>query len=100
MITEQDLKDWFEGHVTQHFFSLLKSRLELTYRLRSEVFFPGEPNKTQEAKANLLGCEGELGEIVDAFERKTLDILEVQEQDSAEPIRNSPVRRQGAHQTR
>lgn len=97
MITEQDFKEWFESPVTNHFVSLLKSRLDLTYRLRSDVFFPGEPNKTQEAKANLLGCEGELSEIVEAFERKTLDILEVQEQDSAEPVRNSPVRRQGAH---
>lgn len=97
MITEQDLKEWFDSPVTQQFVKTLKNRLDLTYRLRSEVFFPGEPNKTQEAKANLLGCEGELGELVDAFESKNLDMLEVQETDSAEPVRNSPRVRPGAH---
>ena len=97
MITEQDFKEWFDSPVTRHFVTLLKSRLDLTYRFRSEVFFPGEPNRTQETKATLLGCEGELGEIVEAFERKSLESLEIQEQDSAEPVRNSPVRRQGAH---
>lgn len=97
MITEQDWKEWFDSPVTQELVKILKSRLDLTYQLRSAVFFPGEPNKTQEAKANLLGCEGELGEIVEAFERKSLESLEIQEQESAEPVRNSPVRRQGAH---
>lgn len=97
MITEQDWKEWFDSPVTQELVKILKSRLDLTYQLRSAVFFAGEPNKTQEAKANLLGCEGELGEIVEAFERKSLESLEIQETDSAEPVRNSPVRRQGAH---
>lgn|GEM_PF-4981454 len=97
MITEQDFKEWFDSPVTRHFVDLLKSRLDLTYRLRSEVFFPGQPNITQETKANLLGREAELSEIVEAFDRKSLETLEIQEQDSAEPVRNSPVRRQGAH---
>lgn len=97
MITEKDLEEWFDSPVTQRFVKLLKERLEFTHKLRSEVFVPGKPHRTQEAKAHLLGCESELDEILEAFEKKDLEILETQEQEIAEPVRNPPVRRPGAH---
>jgi hypothetical protein len=95
VITEQDYEEWFESPVTQHFVKLLEARLEAVYQMRSDVFCPGEPNRTQEVKSHLLGAEAELGQLLDAFTEKDLEQLE--EKEVAEQVRNSPVRRPGAH---
>lgn len=95
MITEQDFEEWFESPVTKHFVSLLEKRIEAVYQMRGDVFFPGEPNRTQELKAHLLGAESELGQLFDAFTEKDLEQLE--EKEVEQQVRNSPVRRPGAH---
>lgn len=96
MITEKDFDEWFESPVTRHFVSIIEKRFDAVYQMRSDVFCPGEPNRTQEVKSHLLGAEGELGQILDAFTEKDLDQL-VEEKEVAEQVRNPPVRRPGAH---
>lgn len=95
MSKEKDFEEWFDSQVTRHFVKLIEQRLDAVYAMRSDVFFPGEPNRTQEVKAHLLGAEGELGEILEAFKEK--DLTQLEEKDLGEQVRNSPVRRQGAH---
>lgn len=95
-LQKEQLEEWFESPVTSYFLSLLQSRLDHTYELRAEVFFPGEPQKTQEGKATLLGMEGELGDIIEAFTEKDLELLEVEEKVD-EQVRNSPERRSSSH---
>lgn len=96
MITEKDFEEWFDSPVTKYFAKLLEQRLDAVYGMRADVFCPGEPNRTQEVKAHLLGAESELGQLLDAFTEKDISQLEEKEFD-AEQVRNSPVRRPGAH---
>ncbi len=95
MITEEDIDEWFESQVTKHFFELIQKRLDTVYEMRSSVFCPGEPHKTQEVKAHLLGAEGELGSLLDAFTEKDLSNIEEPEVD--QQVRNPSRIRPGAH---
>jgi len=95
-LQKEQLEEWFESPVTRYLLSLLHSRLDHTFALRAQVFFPGEPHKTQEGKATLLGMEGELGDLIEAFSEKDLSLLEVEEA-SDEQIGHSPERRPGSH---
>lgn len=93
---KEQVEEWFDSPVTSYFLSLLKSRLDHTFQLRAEVFFPGEPQKTQEGKATLLGMEDELADLIEAFTEKDLEVLEVEEKVD-EQIRHSPERRPSSH---
>lgn len=95
-LQKEQLEEWFESPVTGYFLSLLKSRLDHTFQLRAAVFFPGEPQKTQEGKATLLGMEGELADIIEAFEETDLSLLEVEEK-ADEQVGHSPERRPSSH---
>ena len=95
MITEKDIEEWFDSAVTKHFLQLIEQRLDAVYEMRSDVFCPGEPNRTQEVKAHLLGAESELGQILDALREK--DLSQLEEKEVAEQVRHTPVRRPGAH---
>lgn len=96
-IQKQQFDEWFDSEVTRHFLGLLHARLDQTFGLRAEVFFPGEPQKTQEGKAHLLGMEAAFGELIEAFEEKDLSVLEEEEQADVEQIGNSPERRPSSH---
>jgi hypothetical protein len=95
-LQKEQLEEWFDSPVTSYFLSLLQSRLDHTFQLRAAVFFPGEPQKTQEGKATLLGMESELGDLIEAFEEKDLSVLEVEEQ-ADERVRNTSERRSSSH---
>ena len=95
MIKQEDFDEWFEGNVTQHFLKILKQRLDQTYEMRAGVYCPGEPFKTQEVKSHLLGIEGELSDIIQAFHEK--DLSQLEETDSEERFRNPSVRRPSSH---
>jgi hypothetical protein len=95
MISQEDFVEWFESPVTQHLVKILKQRLDQTYEIRAGVFCPGEPHKTQEVKAHLLGIEGELADLIEAFDEK--DLSQLEEQDSEERVRNPSVRRPSSH---
>jgi hypothetical protein len=95
-VKPEQIAEWFENPVTQRFHELLKKRLDEAYAQRAEVYFPGEPYKTQESKANLLGVEGELADLVQMFEEKDLSQLEESAIDE-ERVRNPPRPRPGAH---
>lgn len=75
-IKKEQIDEWFENEVTLHFLSILKERLNAVFQQRGAVYFPFEAHKTQEAKALLIGAEGEIQDIVDAFEDKDLSQLE------------------------
>lgn len=75
-LKKEQIEEWFENEVTLHFYSILKGRLDAIYHQRGSVYFPFEAYKTQEAKALLLGAEGEVQDIVDAFKEKDLSQLE------------------------
>lgn len=95
MITEKDIEEWFESEVTKHFFSLIQERLNTVYQMRAEVFCPGEPYKTQEIKAHLLGAESELADLIDSFTEK--DFSNIEEPEVDQQVRNPPRVRPGAH---
>lgn len=92
----EQIEEWFDNPVTLHFHELLKKRLDDVYAMRADVFFPGEPNKTQESKATLLGMEGELADLLEVFDKKDLSQLEESEIDQ-ERVRNPSRPGQGAH---
>lgn len=96
MLKQEQIDEWAEGEVTTYLVALLKAKLDHTYHLRASVFFPGEPNRTQEGKAQLLGMEAELADLIQALEEKDLSQLEVGEPDE-ERIRNTPIPRPGGH---
>lgn len=91
----KQVEEWLEGEVTRHFRSLLQAKLDDTFRQRGEVFFPYEPNKTQEGKAMLLGSESALQDILDAMDEKDLSQLEIVDE---ERVRNPPEPGSGANQ--
>lgn len=95
MIKKEDFQEWFDSPVTQYFVKILNQRLDQTHELRGDVYCPGEPYKTQEVKAHLLGIEGELADLLEAFEQK--DLSQLEEQDSEERVRNPSVRRPSPH---
>lgn len=78
------------GECAAYLLKLLKVRLDRTYRARAEVFFTGEPFRTQETKAWLLGEESVLSDLIEAFEEKVLSVVE--EEESEEPVRHPSVR--------
>ena len=95
-IQPKQIEEWFESPVTQYFHELLQKRLDHTFSLRAEVYFPFEPQKTQESKANLLGMEHELGMLVDAFTEQDLESLEVEEK-AIEQVGNTSERGPSPH---
>jgi hypothetical protein len=90
----QQIEEWLGAEVTGHFLTLIRMRLERTYQARAEVYFHGEPFRTQESKAWLLGEETVLQDIVEAFESK--DFSQIEETDE-ERVRNPSVRRPRPH---
>lgn len=92
-LNPQQLEEWFESPVTEQLLNLLRMRLDLTFQMRASVFFPGEPNKTQEGKAMLIGEEGVLNDLIDAFQEQDLSQIHEAEESEIEQIRNTPVRR-------
>jgi len=93
---QQQVDEWIEGSVSTYFLSLIRSRLDRTWQARANVFYMGEPQRTQENKVWLLGEESVLQDIIDAFESKDLSVVEEVETDE-EHIRHSPLRRPRTH---
>ena len=92
-IKQEQIKEWFENEVTLHFLDILKGRLDTIFQQRSGIYFPFEANKTQEVKALLIGAEGEIQDIVDAFNEKDLSQLE----ELDEQVGNTPGPGPSAH---
>jgi hypothetical protein len=92
VLKQEQIDEWMESLVTVHVLELLKQRLEETYELRASVFFPGEPNRTQETKAHLIGEEGALNDIIRALEEKDLSEIYEAEEQADEQIGHSPER--------
>jgi hypothetical protein len=96
VLSQEQVEEWCESEVTLHLLSLLKQRLDETYKNRAEVFYPGEPNMTQEVKAHLIGEEGAIGDFIRALEEKDLsEIYEAEEQD--EQVGHTSERRSSSH---
>jgi hypothetical protein len=94
--SQQQVEEWLEGECCLYFLSLIKARLENAYQARSEVFFFGEPQRTQEGKVWLLGEENVLQDIIESFKEKDLSLIEEAQSDE-EHIRNSALRRPHPH---
>jgi hypothetical protein len=91
-LQKQQLDEWFESEVTRHVLSLLHKRLDETFMMRAETYFPGEAHKTQEQKAMLLGEESAIKDFIEALEEK--DLSQIQEEEiESEQIGNSSERR-------
>lgn len=95
-IDPKDVAEWCENEGTRYFLKVLHDMLDRTYETRANVFFPGEPQKTQEGKATLLGMEHVLDDLIQAIEEKDLSQLETQEPE-VEQVRYPSVRRPGSH---
>lgn len=91
-LQKQQLDEWFDSEVTRHVLALLHRRLDETFMMRAETFFPGEAHKTQEQKAMLLGEESALKDFIEALEEKDLSQIQDEETDD-EQVRNSSERR-------
>jgi hypothetical protein len=94
---QPQIEEWLEGETTRWFLRVLKERLDATFMRRAEVYYPGEPHRTQEGKAFLLGQEDVLSELIEAFESK--QVSELEELDE-EHVGNPSLRRPGSHKTR
>lgn len=81
-LQKQQLDEWFDSEVTRHVLSLLHKRLDDTFMMRAETFFPGEAYKTQEQKAMLLGEESALKDFIEALEEKDLSQIQDEESES------------------
>jgi hypothetical protein len=81
------------GDCAAYLLRLLKQRLERTYHARAQVFFPGEPNRTQEGRIALIAEEGVLQDFIDAFEDRKQGFSAIEEEESEERVRNPSVRR-------
>lgn len=91
-LQKHQLDEWFESEVTRHVLSLLRKRLDDTFMMRAETFFPGEAHKTQEQKAMLLGEESAIKDFIEALEEKDLSQIQEEELES-EQIGHSSERR-------
>lgn len=91
----KQLEEWLEGQTTRWFLHLLRVQLDVTFNRRAEVFFPGEPNKTQETKAHLIGQEAILQDLIECFETQDFSDLE---SESDQHIRHPSVRGPSPHQ--
>lgn len=91
-LQKQQLEEWFDSEVTRHVLGLLHKRLDDVFMMRAETFFPGEPQKTQEQKAMLLGEESALKDFIEALEEKDLSEIQAEEIDD-EQVGHSPERR-------
>jgi len=89
---QEQIEEWLEGETTRYFLALIRMRLDRTFKDRAEIFFPCEPQKTQEGKLWLLAEEGTLQDIIEAFESKDLSLIEDLQTDE-ERVRHSPLRR-------
>lgn len=75
-LKERQLEEWFENEVTRHFLDLLERRLEEVFKARGGVYFPLEPQKTQETKAMLIGEESSLQDVIDVLKEQDFSQLE------------------------
>jgi hypothetical protein len=94
-ISQKQLEEWCDAEVTRHFLKLVQERLDATFKIRAEAFFPYEPMKTQEAKAHLIGAEGAYQDVIDALIEA--DFSQLEEPDDEERIRNTPMPGSGAN---
>jgi hypothetical protein len=92
----KQIEEWCESAVAEYLVALLNKRLDTAYQQRAEAFISGEPVRTQEIRANLLGQEAVLDEIIEALEAKNLSQLE---EPDDERVRNSPPRRPHSGET-
>lgn len=91
-LQKQQLDEWFESEVTRHLLGLLHKRLDDTFMMRAETFFPGEAHKTQEQKAMLIGEESAWKDIIEALEEQDLSQIHEEEIES-ESVGHSSERR-------
>ena len=75
---QEQIDEWCDSEVTLHFLALLREQLDDAHERRSDVFFPFEPMKTQEAKSHLLGAEGVWADIIEAIETKDFEGIELE----------------------
>lgn len=67
VIQESQLRDWLDSPVAEVFKYILEKEINDTYSRRAEVFYPGEPHRTQDTKAQIIGEELVLQDFLDMF---------------------------------
>ena len=75
-VTQDQVTEWTESPVTQLLLYVLKQQLDETYAERSELFIPGEPNRTQEIRANLIGQEAVYKDVIELASGETNELIE------------------------
>jgi len=76
LITQAQIDDWAESKVTEALLDYLKEQLEETYKERSDMFIPGEAERTQEVRANLIGQEAVYNDLVELLSLKSTELLD------------------------
>ena len=67
MITPEQIKDWAENPVTVELVHLVDKVIEDIRFAKAQTFTPGDPTKTHETMAVLMGAEGAWDTISEAL---------------------------------
>ena len=60
-VTEVLVEEWLRNPVTEILGQMLDERLEFLTQARAAIYYPGEPQKTQE---NICACEAQIDSTV------------------------------------
>lgn len=77
---QQQIEEWAENPVTIHLHKLIEEELKIFEQM--DMFFPGEPQKTQEALLKMIASASELQRVQLALEG---DFSEFSSEDESEP---------------
>ena len=96
LLTKPQVEEWLRTPVTQELLAWLKERRDWLAHSRGQVFFAGEPNKTQEAILGLEAQRVEIESFIAVLERS--EDFEEAFYDRMEPERRDAGRLSGAGQ--
>lgn len=78
-VLKKALDDWREGEIAGLFYQVCLDREKDCLEARSNVFYPGEPSKTQEHLALLIGEQAAYRNIADFFDGEYASLFNPEE---------------------
>jgi len=91
MADKRAMEEWLESPITRFVRTMIERRLDTAYHNRGDLYLWGEPVKTQEQRAYLMGAEAELDTIAEFLKTGEMSLLETPEsKDEQESVRDNP----------
>jgi hypothetical protein len=73
---KETMDEWYDHPVTAYFQGVIEARIQLAADSKTQVYYEGEPFKTQEHIARLGGALDELTDIRADIDEQTIENLE------------------------